>query len=143
MKQLNKWLLPFLSMGMTFAVAAWAAQETPSTQPSDSAGTTSKTDKDKKATGTSSRWGYAPYNKLTGMTDEQKMKISDIHRKFLADRKALEDKQEADVMAVLTDEQKAELDKLAAEKKAKDAEKRATNKKDKGAGGGGDDEKDK
>jgi Spy/CpxP family protein refolding chaperone len=87
------------------------------------------------------RWGFAPYNRLSNMTEEQKQKISDIHRKANVERKAIDDKEDADVMALLTPEQKTELEKLSADKKAKAAEKRADGKKkDKS---GGDDEKDK
>ena len=43
-----------------------------------------------------------------------------------------DDKEEADVMAVLTGEQKAELEKMEADKKAKSAEKRAEKKEKKG-----------
>jgi Spy/CpxP family protein refolding chaperone len=85
-------------------------------------------------------WGFDPYNKLTTLTAEQKSKITEIHHKALADKKAIEDKEEADIMALLTPDQKADLEKLNADKKAKGAEKRRAakdekNGKDKDASG--------
>lgn len=115
------------------SVVAWA--EPPTSQPSDMEHKDSK-----PAKASSGRWGFAPFNKLSGMTEEQKQRINDIHRKANAERKAIDDKEEADVMALLTDEQKAELEKMEADKKTKATERRAQSKKDKA---GGEDEKDK
>lgn len=125
------------------SVVAWAEQ--PTSQP---AGMDQQDPKSASpARGAGSRWGFAPYNKLSNITDEQKQKINDIHRKANAERKAIDDKEEADVMAVLTDAQKAELEKLAADRKAKAAEKRAEGKDkkkgDKDKDDDGDREKDK
>lgn len=115
------------SLMIAGSVIAWA--EPPTSQP---AGMDQQDPKSASAArGSSSRWGFAPYNKLSNMTEEQKQKISDIHRKANAERKAIDDKEESDVMAVLTDEQKAELDKMEADKKAKSAEKRAEKKEKK------------
>jgi Spy/CpxP family protein refolding chaperone len=107
------------------------AQE-PATQPSDR----TPEARSPRRGGTSGRWGFAPYNRLSNVTEEQKQKIAEIRDKFLDDRRALEDKLEADVMAVLTEEQKAELDKMNAERKARDAQRRrAAREEGKAAGG--------
>lgn len=84
-------------------------------------------------------WGFDPYNKLTTLTADQKSKITEIHHKALADRKAIDDKEEADIMALLTPDQKAELEKIAADRKAKSAEKRRAAKDEKGKHDEGDD----
>ena len=55
---------------LTGSLAVWA-DKAPATQPAKP-----------------SRWGFAPYNKLPDVTDEQKAKINDIHRKANAARKA-------------------------------------------------------
>ncbi|MBV8779849.1 MAG: hypothetical protein JO353_00495 [Phycisphaerae bacterium] len=60
----------------------------------------------------------ADYGKLSNLTDEQRSKLAEIHKKALADTKEIKAKEESDSRAVLTDDQKAELDKLIAEKKA-------------------------
>jgi Spy/CpxP family protein refolding chaperone len=88
-------------------------------------------------------WGFDPYNKLTTLTADQKTKITEIHHKALADKKAIEDKEEADIMALLTPEQKADLEKMNADKKAKGAEKRRSAKEEKGTKEGGEDNGDK
>lgn len=75
------------------------------------------------------KWGFSPYNKLTTVTEEQKEKITEIHKKALAEKKAIDEKEEADVMALLTDEQKAELDKIEADRKAALKERNAERKK--------------
>ncbi len=70
-------------------------------------------------------WGV--WDKLASLTAEQRVKIDELHKKNLAEKRKLDDQEEADIMAVLTDEQKVELqankEAAAAEKKAKDAEK--------------------
>ncbi len=65
----------------------------------------------------------APYSKLTDLTDVQKSKLVEIHKKALADLRAIRDQEAADSREVLTDYQKAELDKMAAEKKEEMSEK--------------------
>jgi Spy/CpxP family protein refolding chaperone len=66
-----------------------------------------------------------PWSKLSGLTDDQKAKIKEIHAKANDEIKAIKEKEKADIMALLTDEQKEEL------KKAMEAE--ATAKKTKAA----------
>jgi len=109
------------------SVALVAHAEPPTIQPSDT-----EHHEGKGAAHAGSHWGFAPYNKLSNVTEEQKQKINDIHRKAMAERKAIEDKEEADIMAVLTDAQKSELEKMDADRKAKNAEKRAEKKEKKG-----------
>jgi Spy/CpxP family protein refolding chaperone len=71
----------------------------------------------------------APFNLLTDLTDDQKMKIADIHRDELSQERALRQKEQDDVRALLSDDQKKELDDLqartAAERKAAEEERRA------------------
>ncbi|MBC8108448.1 MAG: hypothetical protein H7Z14_17820 [Anaerolineae bacterium] len=115
------------SLMIAGSVIAWA--EPPTSQP---AGMDQQDPKSASAErGGSGRWGFAPFNKLSNVTDEQKQKISTIHAKANAEIKAIKEKEEADIMALLTDEQKAELDKMEADKKSKAAEKRAEKKEKK------------
>lgn len=68
-----------------------------------------------------------PWSSVTSLTDDQRQKIHDIHEKANDDRKEIDSKEKADIMAVLTDEQKAELKKNhaddLADKKMSKAEK--------------------
>jgi len=104
-------------------VAAWG-QDKPATQPSGGS-------KDKAAMH-ATHGLVSPWSKLNSLSDEQKNKIIDIHLKANAERKAIDEKEEADVMALLTDAQKAELEKMNAEKKAQAAEKKKSTKEEKG-----------
>ena len=69
-----------------------------------------------------------PWADLTSLNDDQKAKIYDIHQKSLADIRAIRDKEEADIMALLTDEQKAELKKNEESEKAEAKAKRMKDK---------------
>jgi hypothetical protein len=68
-----------------------------------------------------------PWRDLTSLTEDQKRQINQIHRKSVADVKAIEQREREEVMALLSDQQKAELtaltEKEAAERKAKAADK--------------------
>jgi hypothetical protein len=68
-----------------------------------------------------------PWKDLTSLTDDQKRQISQIHRKAVDETKAIEQREKADIMALLSDQQKAELtalqEKESAEKKAKAGQK--------------------
>ncbi|HEX4053084.1 MAG TPA: hypothetical protein VHX86_02355 [Tepidisphaeraceae bacterium] len=70
----------------------------------------------------------SPFNQLTDLTDDQKDKIRDIHAQTMEQERQIRQKEQDDIMAVLTDDQKKELTdleaKLAAEKKADAAERR-------------------
>ena len=50
-----------------------------------------------------------PYSELKDLTPDQTAKIKEIHKKHLAEVKALEAKQTEESMAVLTDAQKKEI----------------------------------
>jgi Spy/CpxP family protein refolding chaperone len=75
---------------------------------------------------------FKPWSDLSSLSEEQKDKIRDIHTKFLADIKALQQKQRDDILALLNDDQKVELQKLESASKAakKPAEAPAEEKKD-------------
>jgi hypothetical protein len=53
-----------------------------------------------------------PWSKMTTLTNEQINQIADIHRKSLAEIKAIEAKERSDIVALLTDEQKIELNRV-------------------------------
>lgn len=78
-----------------------------------------------------------PWSWLTSLTDEQKTKINEIHKKSVEEQAKLREKEEADITALLTDEQKKELaakkEEEAAKKKApKEGEKANPEKKAEG-----------
>ena len=50
-----------------------------------------------------------PWSKLKSLTDEQSEKIYQIHRKALADMKAIRERERKDIVALLSDAQKVEL----------------------------------
>src|SRR3954468_16304492 len=52
---------------------------------------------------------FAPYSKMSSLTDEQRTKIREIHRKVLADSREIERKQTEEIAALLNDDQKKEL----------------------------------
>jgi hypothetical protein len=64
-----------------------------------------------------------PWNTISSLTDEQKVKIDAIHKKSVEEQKAIREKEEQDILAVLDDKQKAEVaaatEKETAEKKMK------------------------
>ena len=74
------------------------------------------------ATKPSSARLFTPYSRMTSLTDEQKTKIRDIHKDVLAEIRKINEKQAADIAALLTDEQKKELKELE-EKASADAKK--------------------
>jgi hypothetical protein len=53
-----------------------------------------------------------PWSKISGLSDEQKTKIREIHGKAVAEINAIRERENADILALLTDEQKAEAQKL-------------------------------
>ena len=62
-----------------------------------------------------------PWSKMESLTDEQKVKIAEIHKKAVADKKQIEEREREDIMALLNDEQKSEvtamMEKSTAERK--------------------------
>jgi Spy/CpxP family protein refolding chaperone len=74
-----------------------------------------------------------PWSDMTSLSDDQKMKIVDIHKKSNEERKAIDQKEHEAIMALLNDDQKAEAEKLTASKKSgmkKDAGEGAAEKKE-------------
>ena len=67
-----------------------------------------------------------PWSDMSSLSDDQKMKIADIHKKSLEEKKAIDQKEHDAIMALLNDDQKAEAEKFAAAAKK-------TMKKDAGA----------
>ena len=67
-----------------------------------------------------------PWSDMSTLSDDQKTKIADIHKKSLDEKKAIEQKEHDAIMALLNDDQKAEAEKLTAAAKK-------TMKKDAGA----------
>jgi len=70
-----------------------------------------------------------PWKDLSSLSEDQKRQINQIHRKAVEETKAIEQREKADIMALLSDQQKAELtalqEKEAADKKAKAGQKPA------------------
>ena len=66
-----------------------------------------------------------PWRDLSSLSEDQKKQIADIHRKSVQDQKVIEEREKADIMALLNDQQKAELkallDQEAAERKTRSA----------------------
>jgi hypothetical protein len=58
-----------------------------------------------------------PWSKISGLSDEQKTRIREIHGKAVAEINAIRERENADIMALLTDEQKAEAQKLIDEQR--------------------------
>src|SRR5437762_3374213 len=53
-----------------------------------------------------------PLSKMTSLSDDQKTKIKEIHAKTLDEIKAIHDKENTEIMALLSDDQKAEAKTL-------------------------------
>ena len=112
-------LLSLAALG-TALVRAEAPTTAPSTQPTDSASVKSD------------HVTIKPYSGLTDLTAEQVEKMNQIHKQYLDDRREMDRKHDADLMAVLTDAQKGELkslhEKELADAKAKRADMRQKSK---------------
>jgi len=62
-----------------------------------------------------------PWSELSDLTDDQRSKIAEIHARVLAEVKAIHDKEQQDILALLTADQKhqaAELEKMSKTAKA-------------------------
>ena len=70
-----------------------------------------------------------PWSNLTSLSDDQKKQINQIHRKAVQEKKAIEQREKDEIMALLDDRQKAEVtaleEKATAERKAKAAQQKA------------------
>jgi Spy/CpxP family protein refolding chaperone len=58
-----------------------------------------------------------PWADMSSLSDDQKMKIVDIHKKSLDEKKAIDQKEHEAIMALLNDDQKAEAEKHTASAK--------------------------
>lgn len=118
----SKWIALAMALGLTSSIAVLPsfaedkpAEEKPAAEK-----------KDKKEVKGPKLFGI--WAKLTSLTAEQRIKIDEIHKAALAEKRKIEEKEEADISGVLTPEQKVELqgikDAESAARKAKDAEKK-------------------
>ena len=53
-----------------------------------------------------------PWSEMTSLTDEQKTQIAEIHRKAVEEKKQVEQREEAAILAVLNDAQRTEVEAL-------------------------------
>ena len=60
-----------------------------------------------------------PWADMTSLTDEQKTQIAEIHRKAVEEKKQIEQREEAAILAVLNDAQRTEVEGLKAKSKMK------------------------
>jgi hypothetical protein len=64
-----------------------------------------------------------PWRDMASLSEEQKKQIASIHRKAVQDKSVIEEREKADIMALLNDQQKGELkamqEKDAAQRKAR------------------------
>ena len=71
-----------------------------------------------------------PWSKMSSLSDDQKTKIKEIHAKTLDEIKAIHDKENAEIMTLLSDDQKAEaktlLEQSMANRKTRSADSTAT-----------------
>src|SRR5688500_12870172 len=58
-----------------------------------------------------------PWSKISGLSEDQKTKIREIHGKAVAEINAIRERENADILALLNDEQKAEAQKLMDEQR--------------------------
>lgn len=116
-------------LALAFPASALRAEDMPANPPVEQP---KPKDKDKKQAGPKLT---KPWSLLKSLSEEQRARIAEIHAKYLAERKKLDEAEKADVMGVLTDEQKKELEEaMAAEeaaRKAKDEQKKKDKEKDK------------
>jgi hypothetical protein len=69
-----------------------------------------------------------PWRRITGLSEDQKTQIAEIHKKATDEIKAIQEREKNEIMALLTEEQKTELKTLmdteAADRKMKAAERK-------------------
>jgi Spy/CpxP family protein refolding chaperone len=117
-----KWVVIGVVALSLSGVALRAADEQ---KPADS--TKTETKSEKKSTG---RGGlFAPYSKMTSLSDDQKEKIGAIRKDFNAQRKELDKKEREQIFALLSDDQKKEAEKIEGEKKTGGSKKTASDAK--------------
>ncbi|SRR5690606_10803861 len=68
---------------------------------------------------------FLPYREMTSLTEEQKAQIVEIHRRYLDEKKKLDEAEKAEIQALLTPEQVEEarqvLEQRAAARKTQEA----------------------
>ena len=118
MASIRPWTVAVV-MVMCIGFVARITAEEPTTKPSSE----SRDEKVEKKAARSGGRLFAPWSKLSSLTDDQRAKIREIHARTQAERRALEAKEESEIRALLNDDQKKELreleDKTAADRKAK------------------------
>jgi Spy/CpxP family protein refolding chaperone len=60
-----------------------------------------------------------PWSKISSISDDQKSKIVEIHKKANDERKAIDKREHDEIMALLTDDQKKEAEALEGSKSSK------------------------
>lgn len=121
-----KTLAILAGLALVAPVAAVRAED-PMTPPTEQPKPKEK-DKDKKP---ASPKLTKPWSLLKSLSDEQKARIAEIHAKYVAERKKLDEAEKADVMGILTDEQKKELEDATAAEEAARKAREMQRKKDK------------
>jgi len=59
-----------------------------------------------------------PWNQISSLSEDQKAKIGEIHKKALEEKQAIEKREHEEIMAVLNDEQRAEITKMREDEEA-------------------------
>lgn len=77
---------------------------------------------------------FLPYKELKSLSDEQKSQIAEIHARYLAEKRKLEEQEDAEIRALLTAEQVSEVRQVEQrrmlERKEKAAERRSQMKQE-------------
>lgn len=126
-----KWVTGALVAALALSVYV-QAQDAPAEQPEQKA----EAEKKERPTRSVRMPNFLPYRDMTSLTDEQKAQINEIHRKYLEERKKLEQAEHAEIQALLTPEQLEEIkqiqEKRDADRKAREEARRQQAKKDSG-----------
>lgn len=123
-----------LSMATVLALGAWGFSQ--ADKPAKEGAAANKTEKkeakaNKEATKRPVRLA-GPWGKLESLSDEQKAKIADIQKATAEAKKALDEKEKNDIMAMLSDQQKEELKQMQAKDEEARKAKREEAKKGEG-----------
>src|SRR5690606_33341905 len=77
---------------------------------------------------------FLPYKQLKSLSEEQKSQIAEIHARYLAEKRKLEEQEDAEIRALLTAEQVSEVQQVEQqrmlERKEKAAERRSQMKQE-------------
>lgn len=63
-----------------------------------------------------------PYRELISLTDEQKAQITEVHNKYVQERKKLDEAEKAEIQTLLSDQQNDEVQQILEARKAKQKE---------------------